>query len=64
MIPLRPGQSLPDFPESGEALPVWRKLPGARMLDHDVEVPGLDPSTYVVTKYDERRNLFRVPLPR
>jgi Tol biopolymer transport system component len=64
MIPLRPGQSLPDFPESGEALPVWRKLPGARMLDHDVGVPGLDPSTYVVTKYDERRNLFRVPLPR
>jgi len=27
-------------------------------------IPGRDPSTYVVTKYDERRNLFRVPLPR
>ena len=64
VIPLPPGRSLPDFPESGEALPVWRKLPGARLLDHEVGIPGRDPSTYVVTKYDERRNLFRVPLPR
>jgi serine/threonine protein kinase/Tol biopolymer transport system component len=64
VIPLPPGRSLPDFPESGEALPLWRKLPGARMLDHDLGIPGRDPSTYVVTKYEERRNLFRVPLPR
>ena len=65
VIPLPPGQSLPDFPAGdGEALPVWRKLPGVRLLDHEVGIPAGDPSTYVVTKYDERRNLFRVPLPR
>ena len=65
LIPLPPGRSLPDFPEgTGEALPLWRKLPGVRLLDQQEGIPGLDPSTYVVTKYDERRNLFRVPLPR
>jgi len=27
-------------------------------------IPGLDPSTYVETRTEERRNLFRLPLPR
>jgi len=65
LIPLPPGRSLPDFPEgTGEALPLWRKLPGVRLLDQQEGIPGLDPATCIVTKYDERRNLFRVPLPR
>jgi hypothetical protein len=53
-----------DSPAGGEALEVWRKLPGARELERPESIPGLDPSTYVERKYEERRNLFRVPLSR
>ena len=54
----------PDFPAGGgEALTAWRKLPGAHEIERAESVPGLDASTYVETKHEERRNLFRVPLP-
>jgi hypothetical protein len=63
VVPLQPGQSYPDFPTgSGDALTAWRKLPNARLLERPDSIPGLDQSTYIVTKLDERRNLFRVPL--
>jgi Tol biopolymer transport system component len=65
VIPLKGGQMFPDFPTGGEeALAAWRKLPGAREIDRVESVPGLDASTYVETKHEERRNLFLVPLPR
>jgi Tol biopolymer transport system component len=65
IVPLPPGQVFPDFPDgSAEALEVWRKLPGVRELERPESIPGLDLSTYVERKYEERRNLFRVPLPR
>jgi hypothetical protein len=65
VVPLKRGQMFPDFPaDGGEAPPAWRKLPGAREIERVESVPGLDGSRYVETRYEERRNLFRVPLPR
>jgi hypothetical protein len=65
VLPLKGGQMFPDFPAGGgEALTAWRKLPGAREIERVESVPGLDASTYVETRHEERRNLFRVPLPR
>ena len=55
----------PEFPAGGgEALEAWRKLPGARELTRPESIAGLDLSTYVEIRYEERRNLFRVPLRR
>ena len=65
VVPLQPGHAFPEFPVNGEdALSAWWKLPNARMIERPASIPGLDESTYVVTKIEERRNLFRVPLPR
>ena len=37
-------------------------LPGTRVIEHGSLSPGPDPSTYVFTKTDQQRNLFRIPL--
>ena len=64
-VPLQPGRAFPDFPEgNADALTAWRKLPGARVTERPTSIPGRDESTYISTPTDERRNLFRVPLPR
>jgi hypothetical protein len=36
--------------------------PGVRLIEKPLVVPGLDPSTYVFTRRDVQRNLFRIPL--
>jgi serine/threonine protein kinase len=36
--------------------------PGVRLIEKSLVVPGLDPSTYVFTRRDVQRNLFRIPL--
>jgi hypothetical protein len=55
----------PEFPDdNSEAAAAWRKLPGTRVVEREESIPGLEQSTYVATRFDERRNLFRVPLPR
>ena len=65
VVPLPPGRAFPDFPAgTSDAATAWRTLPGARMIERPLSIPGLDGSTYVATKTDERRNLFRVPLSR
>jgi hypothetical protein len=65
VVPLQPGHAFPEFPTGSEdALTAWRKLPNARVIERPLSIPGLDESTYVVTKFDDRRNLFRVPLPK
>ncbi len=65
IVPLQPGHAFPQFPAKGEeALAAWRKLPTARVIERPDSIPGLDESTYVVTKVEERRNLFRMPLTR
>jgi hypothetical protein len=64
VLPLQPGHAFPEFPlDDSDAVTAWKKLPTTRLFDPPETVPGLDQSTYVVTKVEERRNLFRVPLP-
>jgi eukaryotic-like serine/threonine-protein kinase len=65
VVPLPRGRAFPEFPEPGvDAFTYWRKLPTARIVDRPPASPGLDASTYVETRTEERRNLFRLPLPR
>ena len=63
VIPVPAGKSLPDFPAAGIDLNVEEvELPGVRIIEHGPLSPGPDPSTYVFTKTDSQRNLFRIPL--
>jgi serine/threonine protein kinase len=63
VISLPPGKSLPDLPVSGiESISAGATLPGARIVDNTSLVTGPDPSTFVFTKTDLQRNLFRIPL--
>ena len=59
-VPLAARQMFPEFPENGNAAAAWTKLPGVQVIERTGIVPGRDPSTYVFTKTEERRNLFRM----
>jgi hypothetical protein len=62
-IPVPAGQSLPDLPTSGiDPAAGVAELPGTRVIEQGSVSPGSDPSTYVFTKTDLQRNLFRIPL--
>ena len=62
-IPVPAGKSLPDLPTSGiDAAVGGVELPGALVIERGALSPGPDPSTYVFTKTDLQRNLFRIPL--
>jgi WD40 repeat protein len=62
-IPLPAGKALPDFSGGGITdLKQAAALPGARTIEESLISPGSDPSTYVFTKADSQRNLFRIPL--
>jgi hypothetical protein len=62
-IPVPAGRSLPDLPPSGIDLFAGNvTLPGAKVIDSATLVTGPDPSTFVFTKTDLQRNLFRIPL--
>jgi eukaryotic-like serine/threonine-protein kinase len=62
-IPVPAGKAIPDF--SGGGITDLKRavaLPGARAIEEGLISPGSDPSTYVFTKADSQRNLFRIPL--
>ena len=62
-IPVPAGTSLPDLPASGINMAAGGvQLPGARVIERASLSTGPDPSTYVFTKTDLQRNLFRIPL--
>jgi serine/threonine protein kinase len=62
-IPVPAGKALPDFPVGGVSdLARVAALPGARTIEEGLISPGSGPSTYVFTKTDSLRNLFRIPL--
>jgi eukaryotic-like serine/threonine-protein kinase len=62
-IPVPAGKPLPDFPVGGITdLKQAAAFPGARTIEEGLISPGSDPSTYVFTKTDSQRNLFRIPL--
>jgi Tol biopolymer transport system component len=62
-IPVPAGKALPDMPASGIDVATGRvQLPGARVIEQLSLSTGPDSSTYVFTKKDSQRNLFRIPL--
>ena len=61
-IPVPSGRSLPDLPPEGIDSGAAVGAPGARIIENGSISPGADPSTYVFTKTDLQRNLFRIPL--
>jgi serine/threonine protein kinase/Tol biopolymer transport system component len=62
-IPVPVGTSLPNLPATGvDFTTAGLERLAARVLGHDALSPGPDPSTYVFTKSDSQRNLFRIPL--
>jgi len=62
-IPVPVGKSLPDLPAAGIMVADGAVgLPGAVTIENGWISPGPDPSTYVFTRTDSQRNLFRIPL--
>jgi hypothetical protein len=61
VIPVPSGRSLPVLPAQGVDRDVAGR-PEARIISNGFISPGADPSTYVFTKTDLQRNLFRIPL--
>jgi eukaryotic-like serine/threonine-protein kinase len=62
-IPVPAGRRLPELPASGVPLDSdWPGPPGTVVIGWANIVLGLDPSTYVFTKSELQRNLFRIPL--
>jgi eukaryotic-like serine/threonine-protein kinase len=63
VIPVRPGQHLPELPATGVPLDSeWSGPPGTQIIDRANLAFGPDPSTYLYVKSDLQRNLFRIPL--
>jgi len=60
-FPLQTPNSLPDLPAGG-IFSDWVPPAGVKIVERAVMYPGPDPSTYVFTKTDLQRNLFRIPL--
>jgi Tol biopolymer transport system component len=62
-LPVPAGKALPQLPVGGiNILDRTAGLPGAVTIEGGLISPGSDPSTYVFTKTDSQRNLFRIPL--
>jgi len=62
-IPVPSGKALPDLSVGGITdRQRAAGLPGVRTIEEGLISPGSDPSTYVFTKADSQRNLFRIPL--
>ena len=62
-MPVPAGKALPDLPVGGITdLERAVALPGVRTIEEGLISPGPDPSTYVFTRTDSQRNLFRIPL--
>jgi serine/threonine protein kinase len=63
VAPIPAGQTFPEFPAGDSpTFEAWATVPGAETVEQDDFVPSTDPATFVFTKSDELRNLFRIPL--
>jgi eukaryotic-like serine/threonine-protein kinase len=63
VAPIPAGQTFPEFPAGDNpTFEAWATVPGAETVEQDDFVPSTDPATFVFTKSDELRNLFRIPL--
>jgi hypothetical protein len=64
VIPVGPGETLPDLPPAGiEPMADPSIVPGAQSLDRVELVPGRDPSIYAFVNNTVHRNLYRISLP-
>lgn len=64
VIPLPPGQRLPNLPANGFAsAEEVKSIPGTREIPERDVFPGRDPSTYAIQRTATQRNLYRVPIP-
>ena len=63
-IPLRNGRMVPPLPPNGiKSRSDLDAVPGLRVIDQPVAVPGPDLATYAFTRTSVHRNLYRIPLP-
>jgi hypothetical protein len=63
VVPLQPGEMLPQLPPSGmRALDEPDLFPGSYLIEAHAISPGPDPSVYAYVKTTMHRNLFRIPL--
>jgi len=63
VIPVPSGKAFPDFSVGGITdLKQAVALPGVQRIEEGLISPGSDPSTYLFTREDSQRNLFRIPL--
>ena len=63
VFPVPAGLLLPDLPAAGiDEAGGAKGLPGVRTIEHRLIFPGPDPATYLFTKTELQRNLFRIPL--
>src|SRR5262245_29902251 len=63
MIPLRSGESLPDFPGSGvQSDRDLLAFAGTRVIQEEDVFPGYSPPVYAFTRKTTRRNLYKIPV--
>jgi hypothetical protein len=62
VIPIPPGQKVPDIPNGVDVPPDQLAIHGLRVIDNGEVIPGANPSTYVYVKAESRRILYLVPL--
>ena len=61
VIPVPPGQVLPDFPAAGLKSPAdGMNVTGAWVIQQQPVIAALSASTYLFQKTEIRRNLFRI----
>ena len=64
MIPVLPGQALPDVPAAGfDAEEQQLQIDRQHVLDSEDVVAGPDASTWTFVKTETRQNLYRIPVP-
>jgi hypothetical protein len=64
VIPLPPGQMLPDIPPGGFATEAEiGKFPGATVIEAADVAPGPAAGVYAFSREATQRNLFRIPIP-
>jgi hypothetical protein len=64
VIPLEPGQLLPDIPQGGfKAETEVAALPGVRMIEAADVAPGPTGDVYAFSRITTQRNLYRIPIP-
>ena len=65
IAPIPAGRTFPEFPaDDSPTFEAWATVPGAEAVEQDDFVPSNDRSTFLFTKSDELRNLFRIRLGR